>query len=327
MAMNRFDRVTAILIQLQSRKTTKAQDLAKRFGVTLRTIYRDIRSLEAAGIPLYGEAGLGYSLAEGYRLAPVTFTQAEAVSLLTAEKLMEKLADGQIQADYRSALFKIKAVLGSRDKDRLESLEESMAVRGRPGPASGGKRPDGFPIILRSLAEKKVLAISYAGLGKEETRRKVEPVGVIFDETQWHLVAYCRLRRDFRDFRLDRIAKLELSGETFANRHPPLKQVLEQANRDRNLEPVALLVAKRAVPYLEEAKYVRGFILQSEKEDGMEMHFLTASLDDFAHWYVGFAEYARILAPEALKGKVAALLERKAAAFDGQECIREGKNA
>jgi predicted DNA-binding transcriptional regulator YafY len=325
MALNRFDRVTAILIQLQSRRTTKAQDLAQRFGVTLRTIYRDIRSLEAAGIPLYGEAGLGYSLAEGYRLPPVMFTQAEAVSLLTAEKLVEKLAGGQIQADYRSALYKIKAVLGRRDKDLLEGLEESIAVRGGPERGPEGKRPDGFPLILRSLSEKKVLSMDYAGLGKQETRRQVEPVGIIFDNAQWYLVAYCRLRRDFRNFRLDRISKLALSGETFANRHPSLKQVLEQANRERKLEPVALHVDARAVPYLEEAKYVRGFILQSEKEDGVEMHFLTASLDDFAHWYVSFAEYARVLRPASLKDKAADLLERKSASLRGPAAFRAAK--
>lgn len=311
--MNRFDRVTAILIQLQSRKTTKAQDLAERFRVSLRTIYRDIRSLEAAGIPLYGEAGLGYSLAEGYRLPPVMFTQAEAVSLLTAEKLVEKLAGSQIQADYRSALYKIKAVLGRHDKDLLEGLEESIAVR-KPAPSAAGRgKPDGFPDILRSLAEKKVLAIEYASPGQPAARRKLEPLGVIFDHTNWYLVAYCRMRRDYRTFRLDRISGLDLLKESFPDRHPSLKQFLERVNGDRKMEQVALEVDKQAVPYLEEAKYFRGFVLQSEKEDGVEMHFLTASLDDFAHWYVTFAEYARILRPQALKDQVKSLLDRKTA--------------
>lgn len=311
--MNRFDRVTAILIQLQSRKTTKAQDLAGRFGVSLRTIYRDIRSLEAAGVPVSGEAGLGYSLSEGYRLPPILFTRAEALSLLTAEKLVETLAGNQIRTDYRSALYKIKAVLRTHDKDFLEGLEESIAVRHRMDPAPDRDRPDGFPIILRSLAEKQVLAIGYAVPGKPETRRKLEPVGMVFDNAHWYLIAYCRLRRDYRNFRLDRISSLVLSEEKFPDRHPSLKQFLEQVNPKRNLEPVALVVSKQAWGYLEEAKYFWGFVLQAEKEDGVEMHFLSASLENFAHWYVNFAEHARILRPQALKDRVKSLLERKSA--------------
>ena len=115
-AINRFDRVTAILIQLQSRKTTKAQDLAERFGTSLRTIYRDIRSLEAAGVPIIGEAGLGYSLVDGYRLPPVLFTREEAAALLNSQSQEEGLAGGSIRAYYRRALFKIRADLGSHDK-------------------------------------------------------------------------------------------------------------------------------------------------------------------------------------------------------------------
>src|SRR5699024_8506905 len=92
-APKRFDRIVAILIQLQSKKVIKAQELADRFQVSLRTIYRDIRSLETAGVPLYGEAGTGYSLMEGYRLPPVMFTREEAGSFVAAEKLMQHFTD------------------------------------------------------------------------------------------------------------------------------------------------------------------------------------------------------------------------------------------
>lgn len=313
---NRFDRVTATLIQLQARKTTTAQDLAERFGVSLRTVYRDIRSLEAAGVPIYGEAGLGYSLVEGYRLPPVMFTQAEAASLITAEKLVEKLMGSQIRADYRSALYKIKAVLRTHDKDFLEGLEERIVVRKPTAPAPGPDRPDCFPVILRSLAEKKVLNLDYRTPDRPgPSRRKIEPVGVFFDRANWHLIAYCRMRKDYRNFRLDRIASLDLLGETFPNRHPSLREFLERVNRERNLEPVALWVSLRAAGFLEEAKYYWGFVHQTRQEDGLEMHFLAASLDDFSHWFVNFAEHARILRPQALRDKVKSLLERKSADF------------
>src|SRR6478735_3963073 len=122
--MNRFDRITAILIQLQSKKIVKAQDLASRFDISLRTVYRDIRSLEEAGVPLYGEAGVGYSLVDGYRLPPVMFTREEAMSFVTAEKFMEQFTDASTKSSYQSAMYKMKAVLRSDEKELVENIED-----------------------------------------------------------------------------------------------------------------------------------------------------------------------------------------------------------
>src|SRR5690606_28580630 len=112
----RFDRIIAILIQLQSKKIVRAQDLAERFGVSLRTVYRDIRTLEISGVPIYSEAGIGYSLMDGYRLPPVMFTREEASSFIAAEKLMQQFSDKELGEHYASAMFKLKAVLKSADK-------------------------------------------------------------------------------------------------------------------------------------------------------------------------------------------------------------------
>ena len=121
--MNRIDRISAILIQLQSRRVVKASDIAERFNLSLRTIYRDIKALEEAGIPLIGEAGIGYSIMEGYRLPPVMFTREEAVAFLTAEKLMEKLTDPLSDENYKSAMYKIRSVLRLAEKDFLENID------------------------------------------------------------------------------------------------------------------------------------------------------------------------------------------------------------
>ncbi|MBC8083814.1 MAG: HTH domain-containing protein, partial [Hymenobacter sp.] len=91
--MNRFDRIAALLIQLQAKRVVRGPELAARYGVSLRTIYRDLRTLELAGVPVCGEAGVGYSLADGYRLPPVMFTREEATALLTADKLAAQLTD------------------------------------------------------------------------------------------------------------------------------------------------------------------------------------------------------------------------------------------
>src|SRR5690606_5312424 len=122
----------SIYIQLQSKRIVKAQELADRFGVSLRTIYRDIRSLEQAGVPIFGEAGAGYSIVDGYRLPPVLFTHEEAMSFLGAQKLMGKFMDRRLQEHYETALYKIKAVLRMSEKDSLSDIESKIVVA-KPG--------------------------------------------------------------------------------------------------------------------------------------------------------------------------------------------------
>ena len=137
--MNRFDRITAILVQLHTRRVVKAQDLAERFEISLRTVYRDMRSLEEAGVPIVGEAGIGYSLMEGYKLPPVLFSKEEALALVTAEKMVDKFTDDATQRNYRSALYKIKAVLRVQEKDLLERVEDSILVLEDSGTSPTGR--------------------------------------------------------------------------------------------------------------------------------------------------------------------------------------------
>jgi predicted DNA-binding transcriptional regulator YafY len=129
--MNRFDRIMAILIQLQAKRVVSGPALAAQFGVSLRTIYRDLRTLELAGVPLFGEVGVGYSLAEGYRLPPVIFTREEAAALLTAEKLAAQLTDAATAQRSGAAMDKLRAVLRRPDRDYLETLAPHIQVVGR----------------------------------------------------------------------------------------------------------------------------------------------------------------------------------------------------
>src|SRR5436190_6303907 len=130
--MNRIDRLSAILIQLQSRRMIKAQQIADKFTISLRTVYRDIHALQEAGVPVIGEAGTGYSLMEGYKLPPVMFNQDEASALLTAAKLMQSKTDASSARHYSSALDKIKAVLRLTEKDHIEEIDERIAVLQHP---------------------------------------------------------------------------------------------------------------------------------------------------------------------------------------------------
>lgn len=306
--MNRFDRITAILIQLQSRKIVKAQDLAERFEISLRTVYRDISSLAEAGVPIIGEAGVGYSIMDGYRLPPVMFTKEEARTFITAEKLMEKFTDLSTQSQYQSAMFKIKSVLRSSEKSMVETLENHIEVRqsAKPFYAEDSNTLD---ILLKSITEKKISKINYNSLGFQDlTERVIEPVGIYHENDYWYTIAYCHLRNNYRNFRSDRILKIELTDKDFQHKHAPLKDFLAQSWDTQNLRLIRIRMDRGKSHYIRNQKYYYGFVSEIVTDDGIEMSFLSASLDAFALWYLMLASSACILEPESLKEKVRALL-------------------
>src|ERR1700734_3133764 len=118
--MNRIDRLHAILTHLQSKRKVTAQEMADRFNISLRTVYRDVKALDESGVPVIGEAGAGYTIMEGYRLPPVMFSREEASALILGAKLAERFTDGSVRKHFDAALFKIKAVLRSTDKEYVD---------------------------------------------------------------------------------------------------------------------------------------------------------------------------------------------------------------
>jgi predicted DNA-binding transcriptional regulator YafY len=305
--MNRIDRVSAILIQLQSRKVVKAQHIADRFNVSLRTVYRDIKSLEEAGIPLAGEAGIGYSIMDGYRLPPVMFTREEAIAFLTAEKLVEKMTDETNGRNYKSAMYKIRAVLRSAEKDLLEQIDNQIEViKVNKHSTLEGNYTES---ILKAIAEKKVVSIDYFSYYRRESnKRLVEPVGIFHLDHYWHLIGYCMLRNDYRDFRFDRISNLKITGEGQRREHLPLKNYIEKRFSGRELHPVTIAIDEEACPYVGEQKYYMGYVSETRKGNEIEMNFMSASLEGFARWFIVIADRARIVEPEILRDKVKALV-------------------
>lgn len=300
--MNRIDRVTAILVQLQSRKVVRAQEIVDRFGISLRTVYRDIATLEEAGVPIIGEAGVGYSIMEGYRLPPVMFNKEEAIAFLTAEKIVDKLTDPAMRQQFQNAMFKIRAVLRSSEKQLLEDMEEQIAVLNNPYLPERQEYPSHLPVILNSLNKKEILNIGYFANGSQEySTRDIEPVGLFLQGNYWYLIAYCQLRQDYRNFRTDRINFIHSTGRCFEKEHPSLQRFLDKVSREKEVTKVVLLVEKKVLPYLGEQKYYCGFVSQRELNGKMEMTFLSASLKGFSKFYLFFAEYAEVLEPVQLK--------------------------
>jgi predicted DNA-binding transcriptional regulator YafY len=297
--MTRLDRLSAILILLQTKKVVRGQDIAERFNISLRTAYRDLRSLEEAGVPIYSEAGLGYSLMEGYRLPPVMFTQEEAMSFVTAHKLLKNLTDAQTFRHHQSALEKVKAVLRSEQKELIADVEDHMDVLESPFSQAKAPIPEDIFMqsILRAVSEKKVIIIDYfAAHSQEYTTRSVEPVGIFFMSHHWHLIAYCWLRKDYRQFRLDRISQINTTEITFTKKHPALKVYLKTLQKEsKDLTKVVIQIQNDIYRFIEDQKYYHGFVSEKRYPIYTEMTFLTSSVEGFARWYIMFGDKANII--------------------------------
>jgi len=307
--MNRFDRITAILIQLQSRKIVKAQDLAERFEISLRTVYRDMNTLAEAGVPIIGEAGIGYSIMDGYRLPPVMFTKEEARTFITAEKLMEKFTDSSTKTHYQSAMFKIKSVLKSTEKNLLEDMEQHIEIR-HQREAFNPILNNTLETILKGISEKKVIRLQYSAFNSDEsTSREIEPVGVFHEHSYWYLVAFCLLRNSYRNFRCDRMSKIELTDRIFSKQHASLKEYLNSVPKLENLQLIVIRVSKHMMRYIQEQKHYYGFVSEKQSGNEFEITFLTISLEGFARWYTMIAEFASIIQPPELTQHVRKRLE------------------
>jgi predicted DNA-binding transcriptional regulator YafY len=209
--MNRLDRLTSILIQLQTKRLTIAREISERFEVSIRTIYRDIQTLRLAGVPIGEEEGKGYFLVEGYRLPPVMFTMEEARALVTTSKILNYHTEDSLKHNYESALLKIKAVLPLTDKDKLEFLDSRIGFQKPWAPTSLY-----LDTIQHSITESVTLRITYQSRGEEQTsERTIRPYAVYFSGAVWTTIAFCELRQEIREFRLDRIKALKIQLEHF----------------------------------------------------------------------------------------------------------------
>jgi predicted DNA-binding transcriptional regulator YafY len=301
--MNRFDRLAAILLHLQAHRLVSGPDLAERFGVSLRTIYRDLRSLEVAGIPLVSEHAVGYSLVEGYCLPAVMFTREEATALLTAEKLAAHLTDEPTARLTTSAMDKVRSVLPDADRDHLAALAAQIRV---VGPHQRPANLAAYQQLVTAIATCRVVCFAYqASDARTASSREVEPIG-LYHKGYWHVVAYCRLRHAYRDFRLDRMQHLRLLPEVFPSRAATLPQNWAAAHQWPTqqvvfrYQPAAVLPA--LAQQLHATKHQYGWVGEQELADGsVEITLLIASLDYAAAWLLPHAGAITILEPPALR--------------------------
>lgn len=230
----RISRLTSIITQLQSKRIVTAKYLSEKHNVSVRTIYRDIRTLEKSGVPIITEEGKGYSLMEGYQLPPVMFSKNEANALITAEQIILKNKDKSFIDNYSTAIVKIKSVLKLSQKEKANFLASRIYFREN---LENEKTSNYLMTIQTAITDFQLIEITYNSIQNNLTKRMVEPFAIYSTQGNWLLIAFCRLRNEFRAFRIDLIQKLIMQQETFESHKMNLEEYFELCRKKQKDTP------------------------------------------------------------------------------------------
>ena len=214
--MSQLSRLIAILTLLRSKRLLTATELSNKFNVSIRTIYRDIRKLEEAGIPVTTIEGRGYSLMEGYTVAPVQFTEKQANALITAQHLVNQTQDASFVADFTEALTKIKSVFKTSIQEKSELLDSKIHVfENRFEDITSNALSE----IQLAITNFNFVEINYQKANDSNISfRKIEPYAFYSTNHKWILIAWCYLRNAYRAFRIDRIQHFKILPDKFEDR-------------------------------------------------------------------------------------------------------------
>jgi predicted DNA-binding transcriptional regulator YafY len=303
--MNRVDRLVAIILLMQSRRVVRTQDIAEHFDISTRTVYRDLKALSEAGVPVAAEFGEGYSLVEGYHLPPVMFTREEATALFLGGKFVEKLTDASLVKHAESALLKIQSVLPDETNEYLDRLHAATAMFLRQPPDRSGFRDDTLATIQDAIVQRNIVAMEYyANYRDSFSKRDIEPLGLVYYGNQWHVIGYCRLRQDYRDFRIDRIKSISILTESFSPRDGfSLKQYLQDCTAMENPVEIRVKFDEKIAATVRDKHYF-GLVEETIVEDGVIMTFFIHNSDLIINWLLSYGTAVEVLSPSALREKM-----------------------
>lgn len=190
--------------------------MAKKFDVSLRTIYRDIKKLEEAGVPIITEEGKGYSIMDGYTVSPVQFKQEEVNALITAEKIIAETENKSLIKNFENALVKIKSTFQSNMQTKSELLDAKMLVLSSN---KKSKESNSLSAVQLAMTNFYTLFIKYEKVHTGEiSEREIEPAAIYSYDEVWIVIAWCKLRNDYRSFRLDKILEQKVLNKKFVDR-------------------------------------------------------------------------------------------------------------
>ncbi len=224
--MNRIDRLFGILTLLQSRKYVTADKISEKFGISIRTVYRDVKAIGEQGVPVSFESGKGYFIVQGYFLPPVSFTLDEVAAMMLTENIVNAFSDKSIHKNYSNALNKVRTVMSESQKEKLQVLSDSTRTQ------YPDRLRNDFEYMItlqNSVTSKMRIEIEYKNMKEEKSKRIIEPIGLIFYAFSWHLIAWCELRKDYRDFKIARIIRIKELGLPFKNqKHMEINEYMKE---------------------------------------------------------------------------------------------------
>ncbi|MCB0061720.1 MAG: YafY family transcriptional regulator [Caldilineaceae bacterium] len=294
--MNRVDRLLGYLLVFQSHDLVRAQDLATRFEVSERTVYRDIEALYEVGVPLVGMPGEGYQLMPGYYLPPVMFSAGEAQALFLAIGLLTGLAEpGPTLAAAQAALDKLRVILPKATLAQIEALQAVIGFYNLGRHRLDLDNPT-LHQLQQAIQEQRVVILRYhAQHNNQITERSVEPLQLAYLDNVWVLTAWCRLRQAQRSFRLDRIDQLTVTRELFPDRTVQPREVAETGMA------AVIWVSEESVRWVREAQYFAFVREETVEAKGICMHYRVRDPDKFIRWLLQWGENVEILTPTPLR--------------------------
>ena len=298
--MNRVDRLMGYLLLFQSRGLMRAQDFAEQFEISERTVYRDIQSLSEVGVPIVAMPGEGYRLMEGYYLPPITFTPNEARSLYLAISMMAGLTTaGSTQDAAKTALEKIKAVLPPATLQQVEALQTILRFYAFPHTLLDFD-DEIFLTLQQAIHDQQVVHLRYhTRHNNKVTDRDIEPLELAYIERAWLLTAYCRLRRDQRVFRLDRIDDIQILKERFSRRDQQLRRF--------SAEPFTVRV-KFDISVARWVRERQHFTFTGEENSNAEsvvMLYKPNTFDQLEGWLLGWGNRMEVIEPAVFRERIA----------------------
>jgi len=303
----RFDRILKIFFILQSRVVVTIEELETLFAISRRTIYRDLKALETAGVPIAYEATRGYSIMDGYRIQPSRFTQEEVLSLMIAEKIMQQHETQFIKQHFEAALMKVKSSFQLQQKNDILNWQDKLEVSS--GLNADQYLPDVINLLLQSIVKKQIADLCYLKSGDvRSVTRQIEPVGIFYESSFWYLLAFCHLRQDYRNFRLDRVKKVLITQQNFSREHLPIDQ-LRKDNMPSTITKITIRADRKFAHYLFWERQNYGYKSEALTESSFTMYFEYGGHPTaFARWFMKFADVAEIIEPVFLREELRSYL-------------------
>jgi predicted DNA-binding transcriptional regulator YafY len=292
--MNRIDRLFAMLLALQSNRRIRSQDLADKFEVSKRTIYRDILALSEGGVPVVSLPGEGYELMDGYYIPPLNFTETEAVALILGTQLLKQQAAGSVTAGAEQALEKINTALPKNVRERVKALTSIIGfITGKDRFNLDDPR---LMILQKAIQSGRVIHLRYHGFDRNKpTKRIVEPYQLYYAMGAWYMEGFCRLRKEMRTFRLSRVEKLTLGADSFVKRDHERKRSDEIVN-------VKIQFDEKIVRWVRERQHY-GFMKEraAGNKGGAIMTYQVLRLTDIMPWVLSWGTGAEVLSPQEFR--------------------------